>query len=619
MSENPNFILKPIKKLADFRFVVADYQRGYKWDVQQVLDLLEDINGFDKSKQGFYCLQPVVVKVIKDKQFELIDGQQRTTTIFILLAILKKQKHLTISTDYFYTIDYQTRPESAIFLKDINTIEFSEFQEPITQPQINKVWEAYIANYPKKDNVDNYHFFMAYQVIGHWLKQKSDAEIEVFREKLLINTEVIWYKINKDTNQTAEKVFINFNQGKINLAQAELIKALFVLELQKEANKELQAFKINQFAQEWNTIESKLQQDEFWYFISNDTSDTHKSNRIDFLFDIIQKKGKGERDKLFSYRKYLEKFNTHKAKEEADDILEWSVVNKHFDIFLEWYEDRSIYHLVGFLVNVQLKDISISTILEVYEQAKTKDDFKSTILNWIKAEFLDKEIYSLDNLGYDSKIKQNTFKILLLFNIITYENSDRSYRFPFSASKENKWSLEHIHAQNPKDFETITEVKEWLNDLKGLSKNYQKDQEFKSLTLDFEPIDTVIETFDENDEINRNLKDKINGLMEEADRVFNKDSLDNLCLLDTVTNSSFNNDNFVSKRKKLIAIDKKGFVVHNGKVKKPFIPITTKHVFLKYYTAGENVQMTYWGIEDKKAYKEAIRTTLETYLNPKNG
>ena len=95
---------------------------------------------------------------------------------FILLAILKKQGYLSVSTDYYYTIDYQTRSESATFLKNINAINLGAFTSPITQSQIDASWEAYISNHSKKDNVDNYHFFMAYQVISYWLAQLNDQQ-----------------------------------------------------------------------------------------------------------------------------------------------------------------------------------------------------------------------------------------------------------------------------------------------------------------------------------------------------------------------------------------------------------------------------------------------------------
>jgi len=86
-----NLVLKPIKELLEENFFIPSYQRGYRWGEQQVSELLKDIVEFvkDKNKEnGFYCLQPVVVKehTWQDNTnilqgYSVIDGQQRLTTL----------------------------------------------------------------------------------------------------------------------------------------------------------------------------------------------------------------------------------------------------------------------------------------------------------------------------------------------------------------------------------------------------------------------------------------------------------------------------------------------------------------------------------------------------------
>ena len=73
-------------------FIVPSYQRGYRWDEINVTDLLDDLLEFmqDGSSGKFYCLQPLVVKKIGTNQYNVIDGQQRLTTIFIILKYLEK-------------------------------------------------------------------------------------------------------------------------------------------------------------------------------------------------------------------------------------------------------------------------------------------------------------------------------------------------------------------------------------------------------------------------------------------------------------------------------------------------------------------------------------------------
>ena len=91
---NNSVNLYSISELLEKKFFVPSYQRGYRWTEQQVKELLDDIFSFATKKKAdgeFYCLQPIVVKkrLDDDKSYELIDGQQRLTTLKILLEYLE--------------------------------------------------------------------------------------------------------------------------------------------------------------------------------------------------------------------------------------------------------------------------------------------------------------------------------------------------------------------------------------------------------------------------------------------------------------------------------------------------------------------------------------------------
>ena len=86
----------PIAELLDGQhlFVIPSFQRGYRWEEKQVTDLLEDIKQFadnDSPENDSYLLQPVVVKEISYngmKAYEVLDGQQRLTTLLLLMKLL---------------------------------------------------------------------------------------------------------------------------------------------------------------------------------------------------------------------------------------------------------------------------------------------------------------------------------------------------------------------------------------------------------------------------------------------------------------------------------------------------------------------------------------------------
>ena len=73
-------------------YVIPYYQRGYRWEDRHVKYLLEDIDNFINHGDGFYCLQPIVVAPVKgnDNIWEVIDGQQRLITLYIIFKYLDK-------------------------------------------------------------------------------------------------------------------------------------------------------------------------------------------------------------------------------------------------------------------------------------------------------------------------------------------------------------------------------------------------------------------------------------------------------------------------------------------------------------------------------------------------
>ena len=110
--DKSQLLVKPINDLLGEKFYVPSYQRGYRWTPIQVKELLNDIWDFhrkdNKAKEEFYCLQPIVVRP-HSGEWELIDGQQRLTTIFLILQYLKPI--LEIIGKESYTIRSQTRKE----------------------------------------------------------------------------------------------------------------------------------------------------------------------------------------------------------------------------------------------------------------------------------------------------------------------------------------------------------------------------------------------------------------------------------------------------------------------------------------------------------------------------
>ena len=78
-----------VGQLKDLVFHIPSYQRGYRWERRQVRQLLEDI--MESPVNTPYYLQPIVVALIDDNgNYNLIDGQQRMTTLYLIYHALQQ-------------------------------------------------------------------------------------------------------------------------------------------------------------------------------------------------------------------------------------------------------------------------------------------------------------------------------------------------------------------------------------------------------------------------------------------------------------------------------------------------------------------------------------------------
>jgi uncharacterized protein with ParB-like and HNH nuclease domain len=606
MEEN-NLVLKSVNQLFEYSFFIPSYQRGYRWTKTQVTQLLEDIWNFAKNppkhqegkEKPFYCLQPIVVKThdSSKNEWEVIDGQQRLTTIFLILKNLEQQ--IERDQKNLKRIFYETREDSEEFLKSMK-IEICE------------------------SNIDFFHISTAYKTIHEWFLNKANTTEDaspraVFAPTFLTNTKVIWYEAN-EPNTTPIDIFTRINIGKIPLTNAELVKAMF---LHKD---NFQNEKVNlkqlQIASEWDLIEKTLQDNEFWLFIYNPDNPLKYDTRIEYIFDLMKKKTK-EHEFYYTFNKFQEDFEKSRKQHSKPDIdAIWLSVKKYFLTFEDWFKDHYLYHIIGFLVDCKydlnkLKDES---------NGKTKDAFKDYLKSQVKKEVN----CQIDELEYnDKRIK----KVLLLLNIQTILASQKAeMRFPFYKYKDDDWDIEHVRSQTDKQITVGTrkdwalDVLEYLTGVSGFSDEKSEDCSEKKLQIQAIEQMSIIEDQAEtyklckrlcdvldapkvNDEIFNNLYTDILKHFKESEALQNINGIANLALLDSSTNRSYKNAMFPIKRKTIIQNDKNGI----------FVPLCTKNLFLKYYSKKMD-ELMYWKEDDAKNYVEAIKNTLAEYLpNQTNG
>lgn len=597
---------KTITELLGMNFYIPEYQRGYRWTKDNVTQLLDDIWEY-RSNPGnsntFYCLQPVVVRKTEwldlvgstVQGYELIDGQQRLTTLHRIITYLKLE-HLNGGLQQegyaseLYSIYYKTRLESKDFLNTNN----------------------YDAGMP-----DLYYMSEAYQTIKNWFEDGKKGIARQVKDKMLSilipsiihdedggkklpewSVQVIWYEINEDDEsksiQKSEELFKRLNRGKIPLTSAELIKAKFVnsQSLSKLPHDE-QIKKKTELIQIWDEIEVQLNDIDFWAFITNKKAETY-SSKIELLFDTITGKTANELDPLFSYINFF-------SKEETSDTLwkKWIEVEEIYRALLYWFKDNNFYHKIGYLIETG------SSIKELVDLKKNnlKDKFSEEIDKLIAGKIpADWEDLRFDINTHKPKIAH----VLLLHNLEKMRlNKHNHEHFPFRIYKNITKSLEHIHAQNIEDIDPNNKElwKAWLNEhLLILSDCEEHHENAHALKLEIEQYMPSL-TFT----IFKVLGNKLLALLpkdEDEDNSIYLHKIENMALLGLSENITLSNSVFEAKRRKILEMDKNG----------AFIPIATRRIFLKYYSPSGNTHYSIWTKEERANYKTDIRETLQPYL-----
>lgn len=581
--------LKPINDLLtdeqsqSTQFWIPAYQRGYRWSPLQVTQLLEDIREFisrrNPQPDEFYCLQPLVLKLTVDNGYEVVDGQQRLTTLLLILRHFNERLAEKYQQTLF-TLDYETRPNLLGFL-----------------------------NEPAEDladsNVDFYHLYEAIIAIEEWFSDKGN-EVDEIKSALLNKTKVIWFQLSDNENPV--NAFTRLNVGKIPLTNDELIRALFLKRSGIEETESLTSqLKI---AYEWDQLEKSLQSNEFWYFLSN--KEGGGLNRVSFLFELVAKAdgllgdgsdgSDGAHEIFYAYNKKLKDDDTALDRE-------WLKIKQAFMMLEEWFEDRKLYHIVGFLIQ---QGMGVDKIRKLSEQA-TKSTFERKLRQEIftkviggagldelkREELLEQVSEALDCLQY-GRDSQKIRSTLLLFNLATLLESPRSnLRFQFDSFKREDWDIEHVRSVASGRPERHHERLEWLklclgyldtqkveNKLRSAIADFMKLSQKDALDTIFDPLyERVLDFFKENDE-----EDVDNGIS-------------NLALLDRSTNRSYKNAVFAVKRQRLISLDKSGI----------FVPLCTRNVFLKCYSPQVDNVM-FWNSDDRDAYRSVMIETLVNFF-----
>lgn len=583
---------------------IPPYQRGYKWSSETkkpVERLLNDLTHAWMSSGNEYLLQAITVKKSSATQvLEVIDGQQRLTTLFILLQTLS---HLTetpslgrlVANKLQYSIRHEGQNLGELVKATID--EAQELRENF-QEMKKKVGVA------DEQHQDNYYLKCAVLRCGHDLRIDSEGKgafqspekLAQFRDYVLKEVKLMVNAV--EPHISGEEIFGNLNSNRVVLTETELIKGLILTRVAREPQS-------NRPRQYRETLELRIQLGRKWDELLHwaDRKEIHSlyfpayENGITGLLELVARQlpeaFEPPENQEIGEKPLFEFFFTLPHIEPVFHLLSQTHARLQ-----DWFEDEDTYHLLGYCLMKEKKSDRLSFLADCLT-FQTNSAFKNKLFVARKAILtssywktgLEEDATPLEvaRLNYEDHKDQITF-ILLALSIFQGQEGGR---FDFPAYQNEKWSLEHIFPQTPG----------------GKGAQLTQEQEKAALDILTQNEGNVLDekTSAEIVQLRNTGGDdqwkKIEVLLK-GEPILH--GIGNLCLLSLGDNSAMGCGMFDEKRR----------VIRDRLARGSFVPRHTYEVFSRMIV-GETGSLELWSKSDIEIHQQAIQQQLNKLMEDK--
>jgi len=594
--------------IGDGVFVIPAYQRGYKWNKSTVEQLLKDIEAFNiqKDSDKFYCLQNItlVERVSENRIYNVVDGQQRLTTIAVLLSSIGEDSLIKGK------IKYDVRPQTERFI--VSYLLSDKGRE--TLKTVDGKWEDFLKSHQDEDMdyQDIYYLFAAFGCVWKWFTAKTETEQDALRRKILNNVKLI---VNNVESNDEQKLFGNLNGGKVQLDGSDLIRAMIITDVAMARFEEVEASVKSTVQLNESRVRIGIQIDEmmrWWknplhanYFkpitkqvkTNSDIQFDENAYPINGLYKLYSLTCNGDRKTIG-----LDLF-------EKDIISHWEKIQYLQRVLESWIDDREIYHLLLYVLlyykgdSYSSKDDITDRFVDLFRewQNNTRAEFRkilrkkcNSILTALKPICTSQEIKEdaqkyLDVCrGEDWYIDNDIIKLMIALDIIDIVNSETAGFLPieyFSAHNEDK---EHIFPQTPIgdriDKKKAVDRTSILNNYINLVNRHRSDNSLPLFEL------TQDEPRWDDEEWLQNFKERINKAVLEAVPI---NSLGNVCLLSDNVNRGYGNEFYTEKRIAIISKSRGGVYI------RPHVLDAFDKEWLQSDVSNAHLdEMTSWTVKD---------------------
>ena len=595
-------------------YSIPPYQRGYKWDTKDIERLLKDINEFSPNEDLnlFYCLQNITLVESQDsKTFNVVDGQQRLTTLTVILSYLNEYELINEK------LQYNVRKETEEFLKEyiFKPNELKNIQN----------WEQFLENTSIKgkdyDYQDVFYLFNAYKAIQTWFETYPNS-VTAMKDKILNHVKLI---VNLPKNIEEQELFENLNGKRVPLDGADLIRALIITRVAKKEIGDIDdSIKQNVLINERRVkIGLMLDRINHWW------ADENKKN----YFHQFTKESKVPDEESISFNDVTYPIN-HLYKlyvlAYGDGVLDMEFFEKKVieDGFLDelqllqrtmenWCNDKELYHLILFTsiyAREKIKEEPVLSFKELLHQWKKL--YRKDFIRSLKKRIASTEVFN-DLINQTERCKEENEKTAFLEN--WYDNklitvsvlldiisilSSNSTCLPARHFKAYKEDLEHIFPQTPvgdriKDKIKQTQILKEYIDIINQSLSEEEKININDCDIDWE---------------NQNWKDDIKfRINNRIEKVIPVNSLGNMCVLHESVNRGYGNDFFLEKRIDIMRKSQEGFFI------RPHVYDAFNKIFLERHDESIDMKMmNRWDRSDILARREYIIKRISNFLNTSN-
>lgn len=377
------------------RIVIPYYQRGYRWTTVEVLQLLEDVVQWNETSP--YFLQLLVYRVDAEGRWRTIDGQQRLTTVMLILETFKAFRESSSSGAEV--------GEEAIFGRLDSVIKYDRENQ--------------------QNGLDAHFKADAITAVLDWCR-KNNQEIDNVESKIL-QSEFLRYEVSDLDAEVG--MFRRINKWKVSATDSEIVKC------------KLLTGDIGTRSLKWNVIERALSDDSFWSWMAP-TGNRYDGDRMGLL---LRYAGFGS-EKNSKGKEVVQKFPLYEScllKLKSNDVEGvWKSVLFAFERLQRLYLNDRHYHMFGWLVHIGtgIEELR-SPDIELLFRGKASVLFDKKTKSGVS-------LLNDENLYLNATKKEDIINLLFLANIAWCLSRGLKYDFAAHWKVCGKWSVEHIHAKN---------------------------------------------------------------------------------------------------------------------------------------------------------------------------